>query len=354
MGMSGWSIYYKGDVLMSTNDSCEIIKLDVSSLPMDEINNLYIADCLMTDKYGFLKRFRNEDEYKSAYLSNFNGNGNEIFSLGGNGKIHGILTFMKGFDWSGKEQYKLIIKLTDVSASVSLMNCLRQFILEKLKLHMQIAITMYGNELDELLKGFSVKVQLKGNNYTLSKTDIDVSLLKETAEVLQAKNDDLHMVYTDVLPEEYIQQYCNLFNELQESMPDVAEDGFVQYVESPEKLRGRIKSNAEHSRTHHCYMIFNANNEMVAQSNVAANNNDPRFPYQFLIGATKRYRGRNLGKWLYALMYQKLFTEVDFVKAHVVHHPSNKHIIAISEWVGYKFAFLETTYVVELGQVDAA
>lgn len=32
---------------------------------------------------------------------------------------------------------------------------------------------------------------------------------------------------------------------------------------------------------------------------------------------------------------------------HIVHHPLNRHIIAISEWVGYKFGFLETTYVVD-------
>jgi len=31
------------------------------------------------------------------------------------------------------------------------------------------------------------EVQLKGNNYTLAKSDIDVSLLKEMAEALQTK-----------------------------------------------------------------------------------------------------------------------------------------------------------------------
>ena len=331
---------------MLKNGSHEIIKVNIPSLSTDEINNLYIADSFMADRYGFLKRFRNADEYKNAYLSNFSGNGNEVFVLSAGGAIYGMLAFMWGLSWGGKEQYKLTIKLTDATVSVAVMDCLRQCILEKLELHGQIAITMYGNELDELVKGLSAKVQLKGNNYILAKTDIDMAMLKETAAALQAKNNDLRMVYTDVLPEEHIEPYCNLFNELQESMPDVAEEGFVQYVESPEKVRGRIKSNAQHNRTHHCYMIFNANNEMIAQSNVAVNNNDPRFPYQFLIGVTGRYRGRGLGKWLYAAMYQKLSAEVDFEKVHIVHHPTNKHIIAISEWVGYKFVFLETTYTV--------
>ena len=332
---------------MSNDNVYKINKMDVQSLSMEEINKIFLEDGLMTKKYGLLKRFRNVDEYKNAYLSNLISNNNSLFLLNKDEKIVGLLTFIKSFDWGGNEQYKLTIKLCDEIIGIPLTNCLRQFIQEKLDIHKQIAIVVYGNECDELVKELTAKVQLKGNNYTLAKTDIDIDILKKTAESLQAKNSDLRMVYTDVVPEEYVEKYCDLFNDIQETMPDVTEDGFVQYVESPEKLRTRIKANAEHGRTHHCIMIFAENGDMIAQSNVISNNNDPRFPYQFLVGVSSQYWGRQLGKWLYAVMYQKLYETIDFEKVHMVHHPSNKHIIAISEWVGYKFSVLETTYVVE-------
>jgi ribosomal protein S18 acetylase RimI-like enzyme len=76
---------------------------------------------------------------------------------------------------------------------------------------------------------------------------------------------------------------------------------------------------------------FNSSNEMIAKSNVSVNNNDPRFPYQFMIGVKRSYRGRTLVKWLYASMYKKLFENVAFEKALVSHHPENKPAINISE-----------------------
>lgn len=74
-------------------------------------------------------------------------------------------------------------------------------------------------------------------------------------------------------------------------------------------------------------------------------NNGSRFPYQFMIGVKRSYRGRSLGKWLYASMYKRLFENVDFEKVLVCHHPDNIPAINISNWIGYKFNYLETIHV---------
>jgi glutathione peroxidase-family protein len=104
-------------------------------------------------------------------------------------------------------------------------------------------------------------------------------------------------------------------------MPDTREDGYVEYIVTPEKQRQINDSNKKRNITHHCYMIFNSSNEMIAKSNVSVNNNNPRFPYQFMIGFKRSYRGRSLRKWLYASMYKRLFEGVAFEKVIVCHHP---------------------------------
>ncbi|SHJ90720.1 hypothetical protein SAMN02745248_01269 [Hathewaya proteolytica DSM 3090] len=53
-----------------------------------------------------------------------------------------------------------------------------------------------------------------------------------------------------------------------------------------------------------------------------------------------------MGKWLYASMYKKLVEDVEFEKTIVYHHVENHHAINISKWIGYKFNYLETTYIV--------
>jgi len=326
---------------MITNNIYEITKADAANLSAEAVRTLYSLDDFMAEKYGFLKRYRNVEEYKRS-LSNV------MFIVSNNSLPCGILNFIQSADWSGKEQYQLTICLSESVIELALIECLCQFINEKLEQHGQIAMVVFNDELAELLEKYSCKVQLKAGAYTLNKADIDANVLTESIAEYQARNNDLRMVYTNVISEEHIQQYCDLFNELQEDMPDVKEEGFVQYVITPEKQKRLNETMASRNNAHHCFMIFNTNGVMVAKTNVSVNNNDPRFPYQFMIGVKKQYRGRGIGKWLYAAMYKKLLEDVNFEKVLVRHHPENKHAISISEWVGYKLNYFETIYVVDI------
>ena len=324
----------------------EIVKIEVSTLSTDELQNLYIANCRVVEKYGFLKRHRDADEYKNSFLTTFIESDNELYVVKDGSQIFGILSLIKSADWSGKEQYKLTIHLCESVITKPVAEGLRQFIHEKSVQYSYFAIIAYNDEPDVLLEKFSCKVQYRGEAYILDKRNIDADLPDKTVAKLSAKNNDLRIVYTDAITEEYIEQYCNLFTELHEEMPDVAEEAFVQYIINPEKQRQMNEANAKKNITHHCYMIFNEDNEMIAMTNVSVNNNDPRFPYQFFICVREQYRSRGLGKWLYAAMYKKILENVDFEKMLVHHHPTNMHAANISKWIGYKFSYLETTYLV--------
>ena len=194
---------------------------------------------------------------------------------------------------------------------------------------------------------YSAKVQIRGGIYTVNKADLDVNMLEETSEIIQAKNPELRMVFMDIILEEHISQFSDLWNELQLDMPDAKEDGYTPPLLSAESIKKQNNAIADGNAMFFRYVILNEDNEMVAQSNVNVGTKDTRFPYQFTIGVAKRYRGRSLGKWLYAEMYRKLLSDVNFEKVMVRHHPSNMHAIGISEWTGYKFGYSETTYLID-------
>lgn len=323
-----------------------INRVNTNNLTDNNIQDLYLANNLIIEKYNFLKRFRNVSEYKDLFLSAFVGSDNELFIIENASLICGILSFVKSTDWNGKARYKLTIHLCDLIIGKSLISCLSEFIDKKLMQHCEFAITTYNNELIDLITKYSYNVHLKGNIYTLKKEDIDINLLNKSIGEYQEKNRNIHMVYADVIKEDHIEQYCNLFVKTAEDMPDEKEDGYVRYIITPEKQRQINESNAKRNITHHCYMAFNSKNEMIAKTNLSVNNSDTRFPYQFMIGVTREYRGKSLGKWLYAAMYKKLFESTEFEKTMVVHHPENKSSISISKWVGYKFNYLEVTYLI--------
>ena len=323
----------------------KIHKIDPNNLTANETENLYLVNKNIVKKYNLLDRFKDVDNYKDLFLSTFTQIDNELFILEKDSLICGILNCIKSADWSGNEQYKLNISLSDSIIDEAILKCINQLVQDKLDQHGELAVVTYNNELEELIKKYNSKVNLKANCYTLKKEDIDIDMLNKSIKEYETKNNDLSIIYTDIISEEYIKQYCDLFMETTADMTDVKEDGFVPYIITPEKQRQLNELNKKRNVTHNCYMIFNSSNEMIAKSNVAVNNNDPRFPYQFMIGVKRSYRGRNLGKWLYASMYKRLFENVAFDRVLVCHHPENKPAINVSKWVGYKFNYLETTHV---------
>ena len=330
-------------VKIMSNNIYNISLVDIENLTDEQAKNLYLLECELIEKYRFLDQYRNTDEYKNAFLSTFLAHENELFVIENNSKLCGMLTVFKSADWGGNEHDKLMVRLCETVVIDEMIAPLRRFIDEKLAKFNQIAMVSYNQELDGLLAGYSSKVMYQSRAYMLAKEKIDLNLLNETIEKCQGQNDDLSMVYTDRITEKYMAQYCHLFTQLHEDLPDVQEAGFVQYVLTPEKQRQLNENWAKVNQAHHCYMIFDGD-EMIAKTNVSVNNNDPRFPSQFFICAKPQYRGRSLGKWMYAAMYKKLLEEVDFEKIKVHHHPTNKHAIAISEWMGYAFAYLEAVH----------
>jgi len=323
----------------------KIYKIDSNNLTADEVENLYLINKNIAEKYNFLDPYKSSDNYKALYLSSFNGIDNELFVLEKNSLICGMINCSKATDWNGNEQYKLNITLCDLPIDELMLKAINQLVQEKLDQHGEIVVVTYNYELNELINQYNNKASLRANYYTLKKEDIDIDMLNKSIKELEVKNSDLSIKYTDIISEDYIKQYCDLFTETMEDMPDVMEEGYVQYIINPEKQRQVNESNKKRNITHNCYMIFNSNNEMIAKSNVSVNNNDTRFPYQFMIGVKRSYRGRNLGKWLYASMYKRLFETVNFDRVLVCHHPTNKHAINVSEWVGYKFNYLMTAHI---------
>lgn len=322
----------------------KIYEINPNNLTESEIKNLYSFNEALENKYNFLHRLNTVDDYKDLFLSSFANIDNQLLLIEKDSIACGILTLTKTFDWNGNEQHKLTISLCDLVIDETLVSFISEVIKNKLNKYNELSVVTYNNELQQTIEKYTHKVALRGNYYTLNKSEIDVSMLSKYIAEQEIKNSDLSIRFTDIISEDLIEDYCNLFMETMEDMTDVKEDGYVQFIITPEKQRQINESNKKRNLSHFCYMIFNSNNELVAKSNVSVNNSDPRFPYQFMIGVKRPYRGRNLGKWLYASMYKRLFETINFEKALVCHHPDNAPAINVSKWIGYKFNYLETTY----------
>jgi len=264
---------------------------------------------------------------------------NKLAVISENENFIALVKIYKDLDWSGKRQLSFeVMTILDKEFS-KIYKILDIIIDEKSIENVQNTIITFNDEFSDYAQQKNTIIQGNGNHYTLSKSDIDIEKLMSWVKEISSNNSDLRIEFFHGIPEEYIEPYCTLFMETSEDMPDNKESGFVPYVITPDLQR---KNHVSYGQFHYCYMIFNEKNELIAKSNVRIKED---YPYQFMIGVKREYRGRKLGKWLHGSMYSKVYKEKDFKKIHIVHHPLNKAAINLSLSVGYKFIFNEKKYI---------
>jgi hypothetical protein len=317
----------------------KIYSIDTNNLSSQEANLLFQTNKLITNKYNFLNRFTTLQSFCEDFLTKFTSETSDLYYIKKEDLYCGIITIKKGAAWDGSEQYEMNITFSNVTADNSLINTIDLFLEDKLLEYKHIEITVYNKELESSVEKYNGKTKFLSDHFGLTKDNINIDQLNETITTIENRNRKLNLRFFNSVPDEYIKDWCDIFNETSRDMPDEKEEAFIPYhatVEVQLKSKERMKSNNIH---HYCYMIFNDKNEAIAESNVRVDNNNPRFPYQFMIGVKKEYRGLNLGKWMYASMYKKLYETIDFEKVEVVHHIDNKYAIAISKFVGYEYLY---------------
>jgi len=251
----------------------------------------------------------------------------------------GLITLIEGKSWDGSKQHEIDITFSSITVDNGFIDVLEVFIKEQLLKYEQLVLTVYNNELESLSRKYNGRTRFSSKHFGLSKENLDVNQLNESIRLLNKKNSHLDIRFFDSVPNEYLKDWCDIFNETSKDMPDEKEEAYIPYHAT---VAAQLKSKEvmkEHNLLHYCYMIFNENNEAIAESNLRIDNKDPRFPYQFMIGVKKEYRGLGLGKWMQTSMYKKLYETTDFEKVEVVHHTDNNSAIAISEFIGFEFMY---------------
>lgn len=321
-----------------------ITLLKAEELLKTELDQLFEIHEIISKKYNFTNRFNTHDKF-SEYIDKFKVETSHLYTIKENQWVIGFISIIKGNAWDGSELHAVKITYTKIVIEKELEDHIYKFINSLLYKYKKLDLILYNGELESLAKKYEGKIKFLCNYYSLTKNDINLDLLEETIKTLDSKNKNLSLRFFNGVPDEHIKEWCDIFNETSKDMPDEKEAAFIPYIAT---IDGQLKSKetmSSNNVSHYCYMVFNEQNEAIAESNVRIDNNDLRFPYQFMIGVKREFRGLGLGKWMYASMYKRLYEEIDFEKAEVVHHVSNHHAIRISEFIGYQFMFSEITYV---------
>jgi hypothetical protein len=307
----------------------------ISQLNKTQLSELLKFRKEINTKYSFFITKLNSIEELKKQLNSYEKNNIELHLVRNKqNESIALIEIRKGKDWDNSDE--LQFKITSILDHESYE--LNQFLIEFIKnrqSEIEKVLIIYNDEFAEITKAFSGVTKINSNKYLLTKEDLDLEKCNHWIKEASTVNPDLSICCYNGVPDEKLQEYCDLFNETMEDMPDCDEKGFVPYIADPEILRVKDWTR---SIGHYWFAIFTASQEMIAKTNVSLV--DP-LSYQFMVGVKSKYRKRKIGKWLYGLMYKKLSNLEKFHSIHVDHHPLNKAAINLSLGVGYVFCYNE-------------
>ena len=247
----------------------------------------------------------------------------------------GFFHVVKSNDWGNNPQNSVNILVDREYSNKELEKNIVLFLKEINKSEIQLAVTTYNKQYTKLLLNLNGKIQMNFNKYALDKNRINVEMLDKWIVEIEKNNPDLSLIFRKKVPSEYLEEYCDLFMETSADMTDTKEEGFIMYNLTP-KVQRELNNRKVTGSEHWAVFVINKDNKMIGMSNVSVGG---KFPRQFMIGIKKNYRGRKIGKWMYAALYKKIILESEFEKLHLEHHEENIPAIGLSLKTGYEFCY---------------
>jgi RimJ/RimL family protein N-acetyltransferase len=151
--------------------------------------------------------------------------------------------------------------------------------------------------------------------------------------------------HTDLLPDRYLQSFCDVMNQLIVDAPQGNVD-FEAESMTPEQLKERYANNAAAGRTlYHGVAIHDESDEVVAYSTISYVAGDGRDIHQWGTMVRSDHRGRRLGLAVKArtlLEVQRLHP--DRTRVSTTNAEDNAQMVAINEQMGFRAMEVEPEF----------
>lgn len=295
-------------------------------------NAKYLSETLEQFKKSYLDRFDSDTEYQ-LYMILLDGNFNGWMSLQLTGKGSSFEQARMAFDYLGDAIPDDLLKL--VAKEINSYS----------PKHDSVVLGSAGKLNEQLAEAFKGIIKRNVNRYVLDVAKADAGRINEWLEAIPGKSRDLRLEFHQIIPEIHLTEYCKLFTVLLKEMPlDPIADN---YNVTPDEIRKHDEEDKKNKRTNYSYLLFADHDQMVAMSNVAIDLNNPQSIYQFMTGVRQDYRGRQLGKWLKGVMFEKLVNDFpDLKEIRTDTNPKNKYMDGINREMGYEFKFSFRDYLI--------
>lgn len=174
------------------------------------------------------------------------------------------------------------------------------------------------------------------SHFKLKRKERDVCLLKREDFNLQKATEFINgmsennknlsfQFYDNGLPEEMYDEFAKVGNDVSNDMPQM-EIPKIYNQTAEGCITGERKDRENGVKTYRM-LAFDENKRIIGISNLWQMANPAEYPYQFMTGVVREFRGKKISSWLKTAMYLKLFTEKPEIKGIVTEMITNNSFI---------------------------
>lgn len=168
----------------------------------------------------------------------------------------------------------------------------------------------------------------------LRRENLNREIMRKWAAQAAEWKGKLRFEFVQDCPEEYLDAYADLQNQLLHDMP--MDGGPVEYNSwNPEGLRRINRFNSENNQTSYSIFVFDTDGKLVGNSDMVIRRQPLRLQ-QGMTGLLPEYRGKGLAKILKGLMTERVvqdFPDLDYITTTT--SPLNKAMQAINFNIGF-------------------
>ena len=192
--------------------------------------------------------------------------------------------------------------------------------------------------------------------YTEQESSLDLAAVD--AELMQRWIEggptDLQLVHwAGRCPDQWMDALVATANAMNDAPTDDLE--IADTIVDADMMRAEIEARAARGLDYRGVLAVTAQGEAAGTTEVLVNRHRPAVSWQWSTVVLPRHRGRGIGRWLKATMWQRLrTTEPEVTELHTGNAASNAHMLAINNEMGFKPTHLMGCWQADIEIIESA
>ena len=216
------------------------------------------------------------------------------------------------------------------------------------------SVTAWGDhtpERHEFWTGLGAELRYTEQESSLDMAAVDPDLMRQWIE---AGPTDLKLVHwSRHCPEQWMDALVATANAMNDAPTDDLE--MADTIVDADMMQAEIEARAARALEYRGVLAVTADGHAAGTTEVLVNRHRPAVSWQWSTVVLPAHRGRGVGRWLKATMWERLRTnEPDVTALHTGNAASNAHMLAINTEMGFKPTHLIGCWQADLDTLETA